>query len=87
VENAALREEAVEEGVVEGGGRGQVHGREAAVSTRLRAGAPERGRVRRVEVGVAVQPAPEVGALRLPDRVGPCWKRESSKDNFFPCNR
>jgi hypothetical protein len=61
-------------GVVEGVGRRRVQRRQAAVAGAgwSRAIGLERRRKRRVDVGLVVEPVPEVEALRLTDGVGAC---------------
>jgi hypothetical protein len=72
VEQAALGEEAAEVAVVEGVRRRLVQRREAAAVAGLGAASTQRRRERRVDVGIVVDPVPEVGALRPPDGVGSC---------------
>jgi hypothetical protein len=69
VEEPLLGQEVGVVGVVERVGARSVQRRQAAVAAGLRAVRFERCREGRVDVGVVVDPVPEVLALRLPDRV------------------
>ena len=73
VEQPLMAEEAGEEAVVEGVRRRSVERREAAiVAAGLGAAASQRRRECPVDVGVRVDPASVVLALRPADGVGPC---------------
>ena len=75
MEQAALGEQVAEVGVVEGVRRGVVERLERAVAgaAGLRGAAcPQRRRVGGVNVGVVVDPRPDVLALRPADGVGTC---------------
>jgi hypothetical protein len=71
VKETLLGQEVAVVGVVERVGARPVQRRQAAVAGAggLRAVCLKRGREGRVNVGIVVDPVPEVLALRLPDRV------------------